>query len=146
MGFALASLRGLTAFLGLALGITVSASSEPELPFRRDVEPWLGRFAAGADTLTFRWDDGLVADLGEITVAVDGRWHETVETFAVEHRLTWDPQRDTVTLEERHNEGAHWRYELRLVDDGRRLEKRELPGPDGDGGTLVRVYRRLSED
>ncbi|RMH16401.1 MAG: hypothetical protein D6696_18245 [Acidobacteria bacterium] len=113
-------------------------------PRRQEVAALAGTYVAGRETVVLRWADGtgLVLELDRITVPVDGRWHETVATFAVRHRASWLAARGVLAVEEQHNEGAHWRYELRRDATGERLLKVEPPAaPDGDE-TIVRIYRR----
>lgn len=78
-------------WLLLAFGALLSvAMLDAAGPDRRTVEPWLGTFAAGAERIGLRWTEaGLHVELGNVTVPVDGAWHETVPTFAVRQRATW---------------------------------------------------------
>jgi hypothetical protein len=44
-------------------------------PERYEIEPWLGRYVAGPETIAFRFaEDGLVYDHGNISIRVDGEW------------------------------------------------------------------------
>ena len=125
----------------LVAASVAEAAQEHSTPDPSQVEALLGAYTAGRETLTLRWqNDVLILDLDRISVPVDGRWHETVPTFAVRHRVGWVVSRGVLRLEEQHNEGVHWRYELRFSDD--RLDKVQLPGPASGEETLVRSYRR----
>jgi hypothetical protein len=117
-------------------------------PSLADVEPWLGRYVAGPETIAFNWDDerGFVYHHGNIPIPVDGAWHVTVPEFYVRHRASWLADTRAVRLEESHNESKPWRHELRLADDGgERLVKVSLSGgPDG-GEVVVRTFSRTKE-
>jgi len=107
---------------------------------------WLGRFERGPETVETSWEDrGLVLRLGSIAVPADGRWHETVSTFSVRHRVTWLSGPSRLRLEEQHNHGAHWTYELAL--EGDELLKLIPPGARQNTEPLVqRRYRRVPFD
>ncbi len=112
-------------------------------PERHEIEPWLGRYVAGPETIAFRWEeDGLVYDHGNIPIRVDGAWHVTVPEFFVRHRVTWLPQKGAILLEESHDDSGSWRHELRL--DGERLVKVSLSGGSDDGEIVVRTYEKQS--
>lgn len=146
----------ITAFVLLLLA---SAGSPPavfageETPHRHRppthtaAAPWLGRFAAGDETVALSWQGGLVLELGRIRVPVDGCWHETVATFAVRHRASWLSGRGAVGLEERHDEGHVWRYWLRLDAGGETLVKSvwsETPSEPGEDAPVVRRFHRVA--
>jgi len=110
-------------------------------PSRAEIEPWLGRYAAGPETIGFRWDGGLIYEHGHIEIPVDGEWHVTVPEFFVRHRVSWLPEKKALRLEESHDRSQPWRYELRR--DGERIIKVSLSGgPDG-GEVVVRTFERL---
>lgn len=114
-------------------------------PDRRTVESWLGVFAAGQERIVLRWTEaGLLLELGNVTFPVDGLWHETVPTFSVRHRAAWVTTRGVLSVDEQHNLGALWHYELRLAPDGRRLLKVVPVGPPGNAEEIVqRTLERI---
>ena len=112
-------------------------------PARPDIEPWLGRYVAGPETITFRWEDGLLYDHGNIEIPVDGRWHVTVPEFDVRHRMTWLPEKDAFLLEESHDRSRPWQHELRR--DGERLSKISLTGGSDGGEVVVRIYEKVQK-
>ncbi len=110
-------------------------------PERHEIEPWLGRYVAGPETIAFRWEEsGLVYDHGNIGIRVDGMWHVTVPEFFVRHRVTWLAEARAVLLEESHDDSAPWRHELRL--DGDLLVKVSLSGGSDGGEVVVRTYEK----
>lgn len=111
------------------------------LPDEGELRPWLGRYEAGPEEVAVTWSDGPAFHVGLIEVPIDGRWHETVTTFSVRHRVTWDRQRERIRFEEQHNMGAHWLYEYALDGDG--LVKIIPVGAQGNEHEVVkRRYRR----
>jgi len=113
-------------------------------PDRRTVEPWLGEFAAGPERIALRWTEaGLLLELGNVAVPVDGIWHETVPTFFVRQRATWVASPQVLFVEEQHNLGAVWRYELRLAPDGRRLLKVVPASTTGTTEFVQRTFERV---
>ena len=114
------------------------ASSGPD---KSEVEPWLGRYVAGPETIGFRWEDGLVYDHGNIEIPVDGKWHVTVPEFLVRHRMTWLSDKDAFLLEESHDRSEPWQHELRR--DGTRVIKVSLSGGSDGGEVIVRTYEKL---
>ncbi len=110
-------------------------------PTRAEIEPWLGRYVSGPETIGFHWDDGLVYEHGRIEIPVDGAWHVTVPEFFVRHRLTWLPEKGAFRLEERHDRSRPWRHELRL--DGDRIVKVSLSGGADGGEVVVRTFKRI---
>lgn len=114
-------------------------------PDRRTVESWLGAFAAGPERIVLRWTEaGLVLELGNVAIPVDGTWHETVPTFFVRHRATWVASRNVLSVEEQHNMGALWHYELRLAPDGQRLLKVVPAAAPGKSEVVQRILERVS--
>lgn len=67
------------AIIGLLVAQAVSVSSVA--PDRPAVEAWLGVYTDDPERIAVRWGAGLSLELGNITVPVDGAWHETVPTF-----------------------------------------------------------------
>ena len=128
----------LTSLLNLCLLLLAQLEA---LPSRGEVEPWLGRYVAGPEHIAFRWQEGLVFELGKIVIPANGEWHETVPEFIVRHRVSWDREGERFILEERHDEGAPWRYELKLSTEGDQLLKFALR-EDGSRGDLIRRYER----
>ena len=112
-------------------------------PSRSQIEPWLGRYVAGPESIAFRWENGLVYEHGNIAIPVDGAWHVSVPEFVVRHRVTWNPDKQAFLLEESHDRSEPWQHELRR--DGERLKKVSLTeGPDG-GEVVVRTYEKVKE-
>jgi len=110
-------------------------------PERYEIEPWLGPYVAGPETIAFHFaEDSLVYDHGNISIRVDGEWHVTVPEFFVRHRVTWLSEKGAVLLEESHDESAPWRHELRL--DGELLVKVSLPDGSDGGEVVVRAYEK----
>lgn len=107
-------------------------------PSLSEAGAWLGRYRAGPETVGFRWEEALVYDHGNISIPVDGEWHETVPEFAVRHRVTWVAERGVVLLEETHDRSHPWRYELRLDRDAGHLLKVAVEGEE----SIVRTYVR----
>ncbi|MEW6320499.1 MAG: hypothetical protein AB1635_05365 [Acidobacteriota bacterium] len=126
--------------LALAALLPGLASAGRQGPARPAVEAWLGVFEAGPERVALVWtDEGLRLELGQVAVPVDGQWHETVPTFFVRHRATWVATRHVIEVEEQHNLGALWRFELRHEVSGRRL----LKVAPAAGGNPERVLRTL---
>lgn len=112
-------------------------------PDRRTVESWLGTFAVGPERIALRWTEaGLLLQLGNVALPADGVWHETVPTFFVRQRATWVAARQVLTVEEQHNLGALWRYELRLAPGGRQLLK-VVPAAPGKAEFVQRTLERV---
>lgn len=112
----------------------------PMSPGEEEAAPWLGRYASGPEKIGFRWDAGLVYDHGKIAIPVDGEWHETVPEFIVRHRVRFVAERGVLILEESHDASEPWRYEFRLDEDRRRIQKFSI---SDDGETLVRTFERV---
>ena len=112
-------------------------------PSKADVEPWLGRYVSGVETVAFEWDGGFVYHHGNIMIPVDGDWHVTVPEFHVRHRATWLAETRAVLLEESHDDSEPWRHELRLDDGASQLVKLSMTGGSDGGEVVVRTYDRL---
>ena len=134
---------GVTGTRRLLSILLTAGAAWAETPTREDVAPWLGSYEAGVDVITLRWEAGLVIELGNVVVPVDGEWHETVPEFVVRHRVSWDSDRRLLHLEERHDRGRPWRYELKLDESRERLLKFSPDEGSGGKGALVRTYRRV---
>lgn len=134
-------LLSVLAIIGLLVVQSVAVSNAA--PNRPAVEAWLGVYTDGPERIAVRWGAGLSLELGNITVPVDGAWHETVPTFFVRHRATWVTGRNVLRVEEQHNLGALWRYELHLSSNGQHLQ-RVIPatGPDTNE-TVQRTFQRV---
>lgn len=133
----------LTSILLLVVSLNAFAHEKEKGPSLQEVKIWLGRYVFGPEQLTIRWADGLYLDLNHITLAVDGRWHDTVPVFAVRHRAQWLGNRGVIRVEEQHDDGAHWRHELRLEPDTGRIIKVLLANQPGDREQIVRTYQRI---
>lgn len=112
-------------------------------PSKLDVEPWLGHYAAGPETIAFCWQDGLVYHHGNVVIPVDGDWHVTVPEFHVRHRATWLDGMDALRLEESHDASRPWRHELRR--DGARIVKVSLTGGTDGEEAVVRTFEKEKE-
>ena len=137
----------------LAMPLLAQAKEESAAagPKRAEVEAWFGFYKTGLQSVAFRWDEGLIADIGPFTVPVDGGWHLSETPFKVEHRLIWSADSGAILFEEKHSERVHWRYEFELEIDTKeengetvevtRLLQHEFP-PGGGDKVLVRAYNQ----
>lgn len=95
-----------------------------QLPPCPVITPWLGTFERRPERVARLWiSDGRQLGLGRVIVPVDDGWHETVLTFFVRYRAVWLAARQVLLVEERHNLGPVWRFEVRPAPDGQRLLK-----------------------
>ncbi len=133
------SLRPSLLVLWTVLGIGYVGFQSPS---RNEVQAWLGAYRQGPESVDIRWDGGLKLNLGRIAFPADGRWHETVPTFAVRHKALWQGEAREIHLWEQHDEGAVWRYKLRLDSSGEVLLKLAVPLEASGRETVVRRYRR----